>query len=193
MGRTPRALLAAASAAFLALGTVPAHASTTQPATGVFTLATAPGILPAWSSDDIALLPLSPAASSTSANDVDTRITLPVVARTGSAVAVAGGFRLTNTQSNKSVRCQVPTVDPRAQAVACVLTDGSEITMFDITAVKSRSRVSTASSTTQVITGMELRLISSTVASFLNDALDTTVFSTSVKVATGDLVVTQDR
>lgn len=186
-------LLAAVSAVAITVSSAPVHASTTEPAAGVFTLTTAPGILPAWSSEDIELLPIAPAAASTSANDVDTRVTLPVVARTGSAVAVAGGFRLTNTQTNKSVRCQVPTVDARAQAVACVLTDGSEITMFDITAVKSRSRVSTASSTTQVITGMELRLISTTVANLLNSALDTTVFTTSVKVATGDLVVTQDR
>lgn len=201
MGRTPRALLAAASAAFLALSatsiTAPANAnemnpgtiSGTIPATGTFTFTTWPGILPAWTAEDIVIVGISPGSVITSANDVSARVSMPIVAKTGTANAAAGGFRLLNTETGTSVRCQVPTIDTRARAVVCVLADGTETTFFDITEIESRSKVKNATGTTTLFQGMELRFISNALANQLNDALDTTVFSASVKVATAQLVV----
>lgn len=203
MGRTPRALRAAASAAVIALSAplsaalvaTTAHATEmnpgTIPATGTFTFTTWPGILPAWSSEEIVIVGISPGSVITAANDVNARVSMPIVAKTGTANAAAGGFRLVNTDTGKSVRCQVPTIDTRARAVACVFADGTETTFFDITEIESRSKVTTARGTTTLFQGMELRFISNALADQLNKALDTTVFSASVKIATGELVVSR--
>ena len=98
MRTTPRVLAAAAgllgSALVLsAVITAPASAATeTIPASGTFSFVTANGILPTWEAGDIALVGVSPGSVVTSAYGTTARVSVPIIAKTGTANAAAGGL-----------------------------------------------------------------------------------------------------
>ena len=170
-----------------------AQAADTQPATGSFTFITANGILPTWSSDELVIIGVSPGSVETPATNTKAKVTLPVVARTGSAVAAAGGFRINNIDTNQTFRCSSPTIDVRANVVDCVTIGGTNAALFAITSTAQRTRITGSSTVTDIYRGMTLRLNGQRMADMLNSALSVATFSPSVTVATADLVVTQNR
>jgi hypothetical protein len=196
-----RIALAVASAALVGAGlaaAAPAQAVTsplweTVPASGTFSFSTANGILPTWGSEDIVLVGISPGSAVTTSTNTSARVSLPIVAKTGSANAAAGGFRLSNTVTGQSVRCSTPTIDTRARVVDCVLADGTNARLLAISSIRSRSLVSGSSTITTIYRGVTLRINGQVMADRLNQALDTTAFSPYVTVGIGDLIVTRDR
>jgi hypothetical protein len=173
----------------------PAHAATTPPtvpASGAFSFTTANGILPTWSSDDIVLVGVSPGSVVTAASNLSARVSMPIVAKTGSANAAAGGFRFYNSDTGASVRCSTPTIDTRARVVDCVLPTGKNSQILRISSIGRRSVVTGGSTVTWVYRKIVLRINGQAAADMLNDALDTTAFSPYVTVGIGDLVVTRD-
>ena len=163
----------------------------TQDATGAFAMTTAPGILPALTSAGITLEAISPGTRTTSVTTANTRISLPVVAKTGTANATAGGFKFTNTKTRESITCFIPTIDTRARVIDCKLNTGFNDTIFLIETIGSREFLSNGSIRTAVFTNMTIKVKSAMTAQTLNDTLDTTVFSSSVVFATGNLTVTR--
>lgn len=199
--RLPRQLrnIASLSVAGLLLLSVPtAHANelafdnpATTEATGIFTMTTGPGIQPAWDSAGITLTAISPGSTSASTSSATTKITLPVVAKTSTANATAGGFRLTNTKTKESVRCSLPTVDTRARVIDCITDAGYNSTLFTIDSIQTREFFGNGTFRTSIFTGMVIKITSPEFAKILNEALSTTVFSSSVTMAIGDLTVTR--
>lgn len=187
-----RRLLLALAVGLLAATTASPANAFEQPATGTFSWTTAPGILPAWDRAGIALVGVSPGSVITSTLTSSARVSLPIVAKAGTANATAGGFRFVNTKTGESVRCSVPSIDTRARVVDCVLNTGYNAAIFEITNIDSRSKVSNTFTRTTLFQGMELRIINQQMADRLNEDLDTKVFSASVVVGNGDLVVTRD-
>jgi len=181
---------AAATATFLLAP--PTHASE-QPAAGTFTFTTGPGILPAWDSANISLVGVSPGSVLTNRTTNTARVSLPIVAKSGTANATAGGFRFVNTETGENFRCSVPTVDTRARLLDCVLPSGYNSTVFEISDIDDRTKVNTDRTKTTIFQGMELRIINREMANRLNDELDTNVFSASVVLGDGSLVVTRAR
>jgi len=165
----------------------------TVPATGAFSFLTGNGILPTWTSDDIVLIGVSPGAVTTAPSNLNARVTLPIVAKTGSANAAAGGFRLYNTKSGLGIRCSSPTIDTRAHVVDCVLPTGKNAALLAIRSIASVSQVKGSSTVTTIYRGMILRINGQPMADLLNTALDTTTFSPYVTVGSGDLIVTIDK
>ena len=163
-----------------------------EPATGDFSMTTAPGILPAWSSAGITIAGITPASVTTTRFSTDATLTLPVVARAQSANATAGGFRITNNETGASVRCLIPTVDTKALVVDCLTTSGYNTALFSIENIATRQSFASSTNRTTIFQGMDLKLTSAG-ALALNRELGTTVFTTSVRVATGDLTVTRAR
>jgi hypothetical protein len=170
----------------------PAHAATlpdTVPASGSFAFTTGNGILPTWSSDDIVLIGVSPGSVTTSPSNLNARVRMPIVAKTGTANAAAGGFRLYNSTTLDSLRCSSPTIDTRANVIDCVLPSGQNAKMFAIVSTSSRSVINGSSTVTTIYRGMTLRINGQRIA----DMLSTTTFSPYVTVGKGDLVVTVDK
>lgn len=202
MRRTPTAasklraseIIAAALLAPLGLLTAatPVHANE-QPATGTFTWTTGPGVLRAWDSAGISLVGVSPGSVITNSNTVTARVSLPVIAKSSTANATAGGFRFVNIETGEQVRCSVPTVDTRARVVDCVLASGYNAALFEIADIDSRNKLTTDTTRTTIFQDMQLRIINREMANRLNDDLDTTVFSASVVIGNGSLIVTRDR
>ena len=186
------ALAAALITAAAVLTASPASANE-QPATGTFTWTTAPGIMPAWDSAGISLVGVSPGSVITNTLTNTARVNLPVIAKSSTANATAGGFRLVNTKTGEQVRCSVPTVDTRARVVDCVLASGYNAALFEITEIESRTKLATDTTRTTIFQDMQLRIINREMANRLNDDLDTTVFSASVVIGNGSLIVTRDR
>lgn len=191
-----RAFLTSVLTALLIAGSLvvatPAQA-TEQPATGTFSWTTGPGVLAAWDSAGISITALSPATVLTNPTTRTARVTSPVVAKSGTANATAGGFRFVNTATGASVRCAIPTVDTRARVVDCLLPTGYNSALFEITSIENRNRVDTANNRTTIFQGMQLRIINREMASRLNDELQTTVFSASVVIGNGSLLVSRAR
>jgi len=185
-------LTCALTTAALGLTSIPAHAETVA-ASGTFAWTTAPGILPAWDSAGISLVGVSPGSVITNKNTNTARVSLPLIAKSGTANAAAGGFRFVNTETGEQIRCSVPTVDTRARVVDCVLASGYNAALFEISSIESRNKIDSDVTKTTVFQGMELRIINREMANRLNDELNTNVFSASVVVGTGSLVVTRDR
>ncbi len=129
----------------------------------------------------------------TTSTGTTARLVLPIINKTGTANAAAGGFRISNTVTGESVRCSSPTIDTRARVVDCVLSDGTNADLFVITDIASRSRFRGSSTVTTIFRGVELRINGQDMADMLNEDLDTSAFSPSVRFGTGDLVVTRDR
>jgi hypothetical protein len=171
----------------------PAQAAQTVPASGTFSFSTGNGILPTWAAEDIVLIGVSPGAVTTTSTGTTARVSLPIVAKTGTANAAAGGFRMLNTDTGESIRCSTPTIDTRARVVDCVLNDGTNADLFVISAIKSRARVTGTSTVTTIFRGIELRINGQDMADLLNEALSTYSFSPSVTIGTGDLIVARDR
>jgi len=192
-GVIARALLSLATAISFTLVVTPASATEkpTVEASGTFTFTTSPGILPTWESSGITLIGISPGSVITTTGGINARIILPVVAKTGTANATAGGFRFFNTETGRSVRCQVPTVDTRARQVDCVFADGTVRTLFVITSIADRFKVTDSTSVTTFFRGIDLSFIDSASAASLNTALNTNVFSSSVAIARGFLEVSR--
>ena len=191
-------MIVAVSAAALALGgaLAPAQAATpteTVPALGSFAFPTGNGILPTGSSDDIVIIGVSPGTVTTAPSNLNSRVRLPIVAKTGSANAAAGGFRLYNSTTLQSVRCSSPTIDTRAAVVDCVLPNGRNAKLLSIKSIAARSVIRGATTVTTIYRGMVLRINGQAMADLLNASLGTTTFSPYVTVGNGDLVVTVDR
>jgi len=163
----------------------------TVPASGVFSFTTNPGILTTWESAGISVIGIAPGSVITSSQSLNARITLPVVAKTGTANATSGGFRLLNSETGVSVRCQVPTVDTRARVVECILADGTRDTFFVITDIAQKLRVVEGVEMTSFFRGIDLSFLDMESATKLNRALSTNVFSASVSVARGEMEVTR--
>lgn len=163
-----------------------------EPATGGFSMTTAPGILPAWSSAGITIAGIAPASVTTTRFSTDATVTLPVVARAQSANATAGGFRIVNNETGASVRCLIPTIDTKALVVDCLTTSGYNTALFSIENIARRQSFASSTNKTTIFQGMDLKLTTAG-ALALNRELGTTVFTTSVRVATGDLTVTRAR
>lgn len=188
-----RTIAVACTLALALVAAAPAQAAETLPASGTFSFSTANGILPTWSAEDIVLIGVSPGSVVTTSTGTTARVSLPIVAKTGTANAAAGGFRLSNTVTGESLRCSNPVIDTRARLVDCVLADGTNAKVFTITAITSRSRVAGSSTITTIFRGVRLRINGQEMADMLNDALSTYAFSPSVTIGTGDLIVTRDR
>lgn len=189
-----RSVLALACALFLLpASAVPAQATETLPASGTFSFTTSNGILPTWSAEDIVIVGISPGSVVTASSNLIARVSMPIIAKTGTANAAAGGFRLINTTTGASVRCATPTIDTRARLVDCVLGPDENAPLFRISEVRSRSRVTGSSTITTIFRGVQLRINGQEQADFLNAELETTAFSPYITIGTGDLIVTRDR
>lgn len=185
--------LLAAAMVTTALTTAAPASANEQPATGTFSWTTGPGVLRAWDSAGISLVGVSPGSVITNSTTMTARVSLPVIAKSSTANATAGGFRFVNTDTGEQVRCSVPTVDTRARVVDCVLASGYNAALFEITEIDSRTKLATDTTRTTIFQDMQLRIINREMANRLNDDLDTTVFSASVVIGNGSLVVTRDR
>ena len=163
------------------------------PAEGAFTFTTGPGILPAWDSAGISLVGVSPGSVITNTGTNTARVNLPLVAKSGTANAAAGGFRFVNTETGDSFRCSNPTIDTRARVIDCVLPSGYNSTVFAITDIDERAKVNTEATKTTIFQGMRIQIINREMANRLNDELDTSVFSASVVLADASLIVTRAR
>jgi len=189
-----RLVMAAVACAVAVAGPLPAaQATDTLPASGRFSFDTANGILPTWASEDIILVGISPGSVVTASSNLTARVSVPIIAKTGTANAAGGGFRLVNTATGKSVRCANPTIDTRARLVDCILADGTNATLFRIPDIRTRARFSGSSTTTTIFRGVELRINGKVQADYLNAELTTTAFSPYITVGTGDLIVARDR
>lgn len=190
-------MLIAIAIALAAVGVsiAPAQAAPvgTVPASGTFSFSTANGILPTWASEDIILVGVSPGTVTTATYNLTARVSVPIIAKTGSANAAAGGFRLANSRTGVSVRCSNPTIDTLARLVDCVLPTGKNAALFSINSISSRTRVIGASTITWIYKGLVLGINGQEMADMLNTALDTSSFSPYVNVGSGDLIVTRDR
>jgi len=165
----------------------------TIPITGTFSFTTANGVVPTWEADDIALIGVMPGSVVTTASGITARLSLPLVAKTGTAYAAAGGFRLLNRDTGVSVRCSTPTIDTAARLVDCVLPDGSQEALLLISDIDSRSRVWGTTTVTSIFRGVEVRINGQDAADLLNDALDVNTFSPSITIGTGDLIAARPR
>lgn len=185
-----------AAAALVVAGFL-AGASTAQAdeieARGTFQFNTGPGILPTWNSQDLRLSGLSPATTLTNTGLGTVSVTLPVVARNGTATATAGGFRILNVDKQVSVICANPAIDTRALVIDCVVPGKGNMQLFAITDIASRSTTTTSTSQTQRFEGVSFRAASSAMADYLNDTLQTNVFSPYVTLGSGTLTVTSAR
>jgi hypothetical protein len=168
-------------------------AGPTQTASGSFTFTTANGILPTWASAGLVISAVDPGRAITMGGSTSATVTLPIVAKTGTANAAAGGFRITNTETAKTIRCSSPTIETTARVVDCVLNDGSNARLFAIGGI-DETRITTGVFTrTTVFEGMQIRVNGTAMADLLNDELSTNVFSPSVTFARGNMDVTRAR
>ena len=165
----------------------------TVPATGTFAFTTANGILPTLSYANLVLTGIDPGRAVTATFNTSVTVTLPIVAKTGTANAAGGGFRITNTRTGASVRCSSPTVDTAARVVDCVLPDGSNARLFAISSIDEVRLVNGSTTRTTSFDGMALRVNGTAMADYLNKELSTNVFSASVTFANGSLDVTRAR
>lgn len=165
----------------------------TVPATGTFEFVTANGILPTWSYANLVLVGVDPGKAVTTSGSTTATVTLPVVAKTGTANAAGGGFRISNTRTGKSVRCSSPTIDTAARVVDCVLADGSNARLFAIDSIDAVRIVGGAGTRTTTFDGMNLRVNGIEMADYLNRELSVNVFSPSVTFADATLDVTRAR
>ena len=187
------ALLTGIALSLAALVSAPAASADEVPADGTFSFTTGPGILPAWDSAGISLVGVSPGSVITNTGTNIARVTLPLVAKSGTANAAAGGFRFINNETGEGFRCSNPTIDTRARVIDCVLPSGYNAAVFEISDIAERTKVNTDVTKTTIFQGMQLRIINREMAKRLNDELDTSVFSSSVVLGNGSLIVTRDR
>ncbi len=161
--------------------------------TGTFSFSTGNGVLPTWEANELVLIGVSPGSVVTTATGITARVQLPLVAKTGTAYAAAGGFRILNKDTGDTVRCSTPTIDTAARVIDCVLPGGKNEQLFRISDIDSRSKVWGTATVTNIFRGVELRITDQDAADLLNDALDVNVFSPSVTIGTGDLIAARPR
>lgn len=179
-----------------AAGSAPAQAlppGETVPITGTFSFTTANGVLPTWEAADLVLIGVSPGSVVTTATGITARVALPLVAKTGTAYAAAGGFRISNTKTGVSLRCSTPTIDTAARLLDCILPNGDQEALFLIKDIDSRSKVWGTTTVTSIFRGVELRLNGQDAADLLNKALGVKSFSPSISIGTGDLIAARER
>ena len=194
----PARLVTALIALGVALGmTVPTAQAVppgeTVPITGTFSFTTGNGVLPTWETNDLVLIGVSPGSVVTTATGITARVQLPLVAKTGTAYAAAGGFRISNKDTGETVRCSTPTIDTAARVVDCVLPGGENEQLFRISDIDSRSKVWGTTTVTSILRGVELRITDQDAADLLNEALSVNTFSPSITIGTGDLIAARPR
>ena len=194
----PARLVTALIALGVALGmTIPAAQAVppgeTVPITGTFSFTTGNGVLPTWETNDLVLIGVSPGSVVTTATGITARVQLPLVAKTGTAYAAAGGFRISNKDTGETVRCSTPTIDTAARLVDCVLPGGKNEQLFRISDIDSRSKVWGTTTVTSILRGVELRITDQDAADLLNEALSVNTFSPSITIGTGDLIAARPR
>ena len=165
----------------------------TQPADGTFVFKTGNGILPTWNSESLRLTGVSPGSAITNATATSATVTLPIVAKKGSANFAAGGFRITNTETGAFVNCATPAIDTRARVIDCVLRGGTNLPLFAFESIEGRSFGLIGDTVSADYTGMVIKVAGQRAADFLNKELGTNAFSPYVTVATADLSVTYPR
>jgi len=178
------------TALFVTIG--PSAHGANEVASGQFTMTTARGVLPTWTSAGITIIGIAPATVTTSRFSTDATVELPVVARSRSASATAGGFRIVNTKTNDSVRCLIPTVDTKALVVDCLTSAGYNTALFTIEEIATKQSFTSSTTRTTIYQGMDMRLTTAG-AQLLTRELGANVFSTSVQVADGALTLTRAR
>jgi hypothetical protein len=165
----------------------------TQPADGTFVFKTGNGILPTWNSESLRLTGVSPGSAITNATATSATVTLPIIAKKGSANFAAGGFRITNTETGAFVNCATPAIDTRARVIDCVLRGGTNLPVFAFESIEGRSFGLIGDTVSADYTGMVIKVAGQRAADFLNKELGTNAFSPYVTVATADLSVTYPR
>ena len=165
----------------------------TQPADGTFVFKTGNGILPTWNSESLRLTGVSPGSAITNSTATSATVTLPIVAKKGSANFAAGGFRITNTETGAFVNCATPAIDTRARVIDCVLRGGTNLPLFAFESIEGRSFGLIGDTVSADYTGMVIKVAGQRAADFLNKELGTNAFSPYVTVATADLSVTYPR
>ena len=160
------------------------------PAQGSFTFTTGPGILPAWSSAGISqgCLPGSVITNTSRIRLAESCHWSP----SRDSQCRRRWFSLPQHGNGESFRCSNPTIDI-ARVIDCVLPFGYNSTVFAITDINARAKADTESTKTTIFQGMRIQIINREMANRLNQELDTNVFSSSVTMAQGSLVVTRDR
>ena len=187
------AFVVMAAASVMLAGPSSALEPGTGPAEGPFTFKTSNGILPTWNSETLRLTGVSPGSAITNATSTSATITLPIIARKGSANFASGGFRITNTDTGAFVNCATPVVDTRARVIDCVLRGGTNLPLFAFESIAGRSFGLIGDTGSADYTGMVMRVAGQRAADFLNKELSTNAFSPYVTVATADLSITYPR
>lgn len=161
-------------------------------ASGNFFFTTANGIAPTWSASGITLSGISPGSALSNSPLTRIRVSIPVVAKLGTANFAAGGFKIQNNKTREFVNCQTPVIDTRAKVIDCVLKDGTNSRLFAITSIATiKQTVGYYDSTNY--RGMKLQVADQEIADFLNEELSVNLFSPSVTFALAQLTVTSAR
>jgi hypothetical protein len=161
-------------------------------ASGNFFFTTANGIAPTWFASGITLSGISPGSALSNSPLTRVRVSIPVVAKLGTANFAAGGFKIQNTKTREFVNCQTPVIDTRAKVIDCVLKDGTNAKLFAITSIASAKQTLGYYDSTNY-RGMKLQVADQDVADMLNDELSVNLFSPSVTFAIAQLTVTSAR
>lgn len=161
-------------------------------ASGNFFFTTANGIAPTWFSSGITLSGISPGSALSNSPLTRVRVSIPVVAKLGTANFAAGGFKIQNTKTREFVNCQTPVIDTRAKVIDCVLKDGTNAKLFAITSIGSVKQTLGYYDSTNY-RGMKLQVANQEIADLLNDELSVNLFSPSVTFALAQLTVTSAR
>ena len=161
-------------------------------ASGNFFFTTANGIAPTWFASGITLSGISPGSALSNSPLTRIRVSIPVVAKLGTANFAAGGFKIQNNKTREFVNCQTPVIDTRAKVIDCVLKDGTNSRLFAITSIATiKQTVGYYDSTNY--RGMKLQVADQEIADFLNEELSVNLFSPSVTFALAQLTVTSAR
>ena len=161
-------------------------------ASGNFFFTTANGIAPTWFASGLTISGISPGSALSNSPLTRVRVSIPIVAKLGTANFAAGGFKIQNTKTREFVNCQTPVIDTRAKVIDCVLKDGTNAKLFAITSVASVKQTLGYYDSTNY-RGMKLQVATQEVADMLNDELSVNLFSPSVTFALAQLTVTSAR
>jgi len=161
-------------------------------ASGNFFFTTSNGIAPTWAASGITLSGISPGSAISNSPLTRIRVSIPVVAKLGTANFAAGGFKIQNIRTREFVNCQTPVIDTRAKVIDCVLKDGTNARLFAITSIATTKQTLGYYDSTNY-RGMRLQVADQEIADFLNDELSVNLFSPSVTFALAQLTVTSAR
>lgn len=161
-------------------------------ASGNFFFTTANGIAPTWFSSGLTISGISPGSALSNSPLTRVRVSIPIVAKLGTANFAAGGFKIQNTKTREFVNCQTPVIDTRAKVIDCVLKDGTNAKLFAITSIGNVKQTLGYYDSTN-FRGMRLQVANQEIADMLNDELSVNLFSPSVTFAIAQLTVTSAR